>query len=124
MRPLPAYDHINGWIASEALDGLRDVVEKALEGMLGDLGPTSTQYKQKAAAGLGAMGITPTKPTLGGIHEVADEDEPGRGRVEALHELPVGPRKPDPRQGARDQEQNRRDRSAQTRHDHHDRGHW
>ena len=34
MRPLPAYDHINGWIASEALDGLRDVVEKALEGML------------------------------------------------------------------------------------------
>jgi hypothetical protein len=42
--------------------------------MLGDLGPTSTQYKQKAAAGLGAMGITPNKPTLGGIHEVDDED--------------------------------------------------
>jgi O-acetyl-ADP-ribose deacetylase (regulator of RNase III) len=49
-------------------------VRKALEGMLGDLGPTSTQYKQKAAAGLGAMGITPNKPTLGGIHEVDDED--------------------------------------------------
>lgn len=49
-------------------------VRKALEAILGDLGPTSSQYKQKAASGLGAMGITPNKPTLGGVHEVDDED--------------------------------------------------
>jgi O-acetyl-ADP-ribose deacetylase (regulator of RNase III) len=49
-------------------------VRKALEAILGDLGPTSTQYKQKAAGGLGAMGIQPNKPTLGGVNEFDDED--------------------------------------------------
>lgn len=49
-------------------------VRKALEAILGDLGPTSAQYKQKAASGLGAMGIQPNKPTFGGIHEFDDED--------------------------------------------------
>lgn len=50
-------------------------VRKALEAILGDLGPTSTQYKQKSAAGLGAMGITPNKPTLGGSQHLDDDWE-------------------------------------------------
>jgi O-acetyl-ADP-ribose deacetylase (regulator of RNase III) len=50
-------------------------VRKALEAILGDLGPTSKQYKQKSAAGLGAMGITPNKPTLGGSQHFEDFDD-------------------------------------------------
>lgn len=50
-------------------------VRKALEAILGDLGPTSTQYKQKSASGLGALGITPNKPTLGGHQQFDDFDD-------------------------------------------------
>lgn len=50
-------------------------VRKALEAILGDLGPTSTQYKQKTASGLGALGITPNKPTLGGHQQFEDFDD-------------------------------------------------
>ncbi|UJR80649.1 macro domain-containing protein [Sandaracinus amylolyticus] len=50
-------------------------VRQALESILGDLGPTSTQYKQKAAPGLSQMGITPSKPTIGGALEDFDDSE-------------------------------------------------
>lgn len=50
-------------------------VRAALEKILGDLGPTSKQYKQKAAPGLSAMGVVPSKPTLGGSLEDFDDSE-------------------------------------------------
>lgn len=50
-------------------------VRAALQNILGDLGPLSKQYKQKAAPVLGTMGITPSKPNLGGAIEDFDDSE-------------------------------------------------
>lgn len=44
----------------------------ALQGILGDLSPASAQYKKPAAAGLASVGLTPSKPTLGGANEDFD----------------------------------------------------
>lgn len=46
----------------------------ALEGILGDLTPASV-FKKPAAAGLASIGVTPSKPTLGGATEDFDDSE-------------------------------------------------
>lgn len=47
----------------------------ALQGILGDLSPAAAQYKKPAAAGLAGVGVTPSKPTLGGAKEDFDPAE-------------------------------------------------
>lgn len=46
----------------------------ALEGILGPLTPNSS-FRKQAAPGLASMGVTPSKPTLGGANEDFDDAE-------------------------------------------------
>ena len=66
-------------------------------------------------AGSGSLALDRSSPSApapttrtaksGDEHEVAHEHEPRRGGIELLHELPVVAREPEPREGARDDEQ-------------------
>ena len=109
MRPLPAYDHINGWIPSEALDAMRDVVQKALEGMLApeESRSLSALEKQHERAADGRKGRQYTSLRRA-LHR---RGEYGRVRIEELAAL--APHAPAPASAAADSAPARESQSQQ-----------